>query len=748
MADMLGRLMEQAIGAASINDLDGCSERLQQILSIQPSHLEANRMLGKVLLMTGRTDAGRTRLTQAASMAPDDDELAYEAGVACLGCDDPSKAAEWFRRCLALQPAHTRAMFNLGWALRAMGQAAEAAEHFARVAAIQPGRYDAWLNLGNALASLNRYQPALDAYERAANVAQDPDNALLSMALMYHRLGRPMDVDRLLSRVSQAGRRSAAAATLEGERNLQAGDLTAALSCFEAAQTPDGDNIAVTTRTAHVLRRLHHLQRAQAVLETALTRHPDSALLLTELANIRLDRGALVEAIELSRRALADAPRSAPAHDVLGKALSLSGRFAEAVIAYRAARDLAPDEPGPHSNLLFALLHAPHATPEEVFAEHQAFGRRWEDTIPARSWRPRPLNGRRLRIGYVSPDFCHHAVQFFVEPLLHHHDRSRFEVFCYHIPRQTDPVTERFRRLADHWRVLPGHVPQAVETILADQIDILVDLAGHTAFNMLPVFAARPAPIQVSWIGYPGTTGLSRIDYRFTYGNGLKGSDQPRFSSEKLVSLTSPVAFVPPENAPPVTPPPVLQKGYVTFGSLNRYAKINETVRRCWAAILGRLPTAKLLVVAPGGDDPEQARTVASDFAATGIAADRLVIVGQQDLDGWMALHGQVDVALDPFPYRGGTTTPLSQWMGVPILCMDEQTPENLDLCSRVVATSVQSYVDLAVAMAGDVDGLVLRRAAGRAMSRLSIDVQARPVVAEVERHFLAFWEHWENSGA
>ena len=316
---------------------------------------------------------------------------------------------------------------------------------------------------------------------------------------------------------------------------------------------------------------------------------------------------------------------------------------------------------------------------------------------------------RRLRLGYVSPDFCEHAVTLFFEPILESHDRATFEVFCYHTGSRMDGVTGRLRRLADHWRTVTAlSADRAADLIRHDRIDILVDLAGHTAHNGLPIFARKPAPIQLSWLGYPGTTGLTRIDGRLVEPNAAPpGQDEP-FHTERLIRLDSGGALRPPMDAPPITPPPLLTSGRPRFGSFNRPQKIGPRVIAVWSRILHALPDASLLMVVPGGHDADIQEQVRAPFRAEGIDGARIEVAGLLPVRPFLELVAGTDIALDPFPYSGSTTTTLTLWMGVPVICLagddpTSSTSADIVACAglqHLIASDEEHYVDLACRLA------------------------------------------------
>jgi len=611
--------------------------------------------------------------------------------------------------------------------------------------ALRPGHGNGWFNLGNVLAALDRHPEAVAAFERALAVTESQGPVLINLALSELRCGHPAPARNAAGRVPAAFRATPGYRMLLAELAEAEGRDDEALAHCTVLLDQHPDHVPALVGRSRLLRRRGQGTLAAAGLEDALARGED-ARLLVELAETAHDLGRHERAASAAGRAAALAPQDAAALNAWGKALALRGELARAAEVFRTILRREPHRHGVHGNLLFALLHDDRSTPEEVFAEARRFGDIWERRFSAPDRRPGPGDtpGRRLRIGYVSPDFCDHAVAMIFAPLLEHHDRQEVEIVCYHVPRQIDEVTARLRRGADHWRTLDGSdFPAMAGIVGADRIDILVDLAGHTNRNVLPLFALRPAPIQVSAIGYPGTTGLTRIDYRLAYGSAPKESDSQAFSTEILVQLFRSLPYRLPEQAPEVVAPPMLETGAITFGSVTKFAKVNQGVRRCWARLLARLPTARLLVIAPSGNRPEVGREIRALFAAEGADPDQILIESEAPLDRWLALFARIDIVLDPFPYAGGTTIPLTHWMGVPVITLRPEQDRDISDGRWIFCRSLEHYLDTAVALATDRDALIRRRAELRARTLLDEHLNHRLATRDLERWYREIWQLW-----
>ena len=457
--------------------------------------------------------------------------------------------------------------------------------------------------------------------------------------------------------------------------------------------------------------------------------------------------GCLEEAeAQLVQAVLLD-PRSADAVKNLGTVYVYRARLAQGLAMFRRALLLDPADLKAHSNLLFAMNYQGSYDCREAYAESLA----WEKAharFPSQPHRSglRPADpGRSLRIGYLSADFYQHAVSTFFEPLLAHHDRERFETVCYSFVERPDQTTDRLKSLASVWRdcalLGDGEVAQLVRE---DRIDILVDLAGHTGARiLLPILARRPAPIQVSWLGYPNTTGLSAIDYRLTDPLVDPESEGNRYYSERLVRLAGGfLCYLPPADAPEPAPAPSAESGTVTFGSFNMLPKLSEATIALWSRIMLRVPDAKLVLKSHPLADQRTRVRVLSAFARYGVGEQRITLLGQlPSACEHLASYGAIDLALDSFPYNGTTTTCEALWMGVPVLALDGDRHAGRvsgSLLRRLghgelVAANEQDYLERAVALAADPQRLAGYRATLRPSMAASPLCDGAQFAAQVE---------------
>jgi len=502
---------------------------------------------------------------------------------------------------------------------------------------------------------------------------------------------------------------------------------------------------------AVLLKRIEAFDRAQQWFQRFLE-HQAHALVYFELAGLCRDRGQLSAAIDYMEQALALAPDSPELRATLADYLIKAGQQQQGVDMLRQVAETSGDIVS-HSKYLWHQHQLPELNPQALYQAHCQWSGLYAPSSRARHDHERDrCPDRPLRIGYLSGDFCSHSVAYFFEPLLEGHVRTNVELWGYGNCPHQDTVTKRLKDKLDHYRNVCGISDgQVVDWIEQDKIDILVDLSGHTGENRLGVLAHKPAPIQVSYLGYPDTTGMSQVDYRFTD----PWADEPaaqRYYTEKLVCLDSGfICYRPPEFAPAVQPLPALSQGRVTFASFNNSCKINATGIRMWANILRAVPTAQLLLKFGGGDDERVRVLYLKQFQALGVAQDRIRIIGRLPVVDHLDLYNQVDLALDSFPYHGTTTTCEALWMGVPTISLVGQhhvSRVGLSLLSRVglevfTANTEQEYVAKAVSFAQQTEHLSVMRKALRARMWHSPLCDKQAYARCVEKAYQRMWRHW-----
>ncbi|HSN38695.1 MAG TPA: tetratricopeptide repeat protein [Burkholderiales bacterium] len=528
-------------------------------------------------------------------------------------------------------PEALEALITEGNSCEDRGEYATARELYQRAVAMSPHSARAHMNLGNALAGLGNAPEALECYRRA-------------IVLQPQWLPAQLNLGALL---------------------LAAGDLAAAESAYRCALEIAPESASAWTGLGCALDT--HSDEAEVAFRMALALTPGHAGTASRLAHRLREQGHAREAIHELRSALLANPDDALLLRTLGEILAGVGEPEEACAAYRRALATTPDDWNVWGMLLWALNFVPEAGAGQILAEHRRFGDAMARAVGPTLDTPVRHEHRRLKVGYVSADFRRHSVACFIEPLLRHHDRARFEVHCFYNYSGGDEVTQRLFELAEHWHDIAGMDDADVARRIHDNgIDILVDLAGHTSHNRLGVFARKPAPVQITWLGYLCTTGLQAVDYRLCDAR----TDPPGLAETWQVETPlrlpdSQWCYSPQVELPLPTSLPRLANGHWTFGSFNQESKLNTPTLRAWASILLTVPDSRLRVLGITCDLVEE--RIRGVFVEQGVAVERIDILGRVPIEAYLSAFGDVDVALDTFPYNGATTTCDALLMGVPV---------------------------------------------------------------------------------
>jgi len=690
----------------------------RKAISLQPNHANAHYNLGNALKEQDRLDEAVASYRKAVLLTPDYAQLHSNLGDTLQTQGKLDEAIASYRKALRLNPDLVEVHYNLADVLREQGHLEDAAASYRRAIELKPDYAEAYNNLANVLKSQDKLDEAAEGYHRAIRLKPDYAEAYNNLGAILQKQGR----------LKEAVVRCQQAVSIKPD--------------FAEAHSNLGDAFYALGR----------LDEAVASCRRSLELNPDYAETYNSLGNALRELGRLDEAAACGRQALVLKPDFAEACNNLGNTLQAQGRLEEAIACYRQVLSIKPDSASAYSNLLYTMQYLNSVTPAEAFSEHQRYAERYETPLKAR-WQPHANSRdpeRRLRIGYVSADFYNHAVAFFIEPILASHDKSRVEIYCYYNHNKHDAHTDLIAAHADHWLACSKMSDeQLAERIRADGIDILVDLSGHTGYNRLPVFARKPAPVQATWIGYAGSTGLTAMDYRITNEEMDPPGLTERYHSETLLRMPdSGVAYRPEPGCPPVNPLPALTADTFVFASLNNLIKTNPSVVNLWARILGALPHARLML--GNITDSGIRQRVIERFGQAGVEADRLILQPRMSFSDYLALHHMIDLALDPFPYNGGTTTMHSLWMGVPVITLAGEHMVSrcaVPLLSRVglsdfITHNEEDYFQRAIQLAQDLPGLDrIRQSIRERMSASNYGSQT--VTRHLETAYREMWRKW-----
>ncbi len=748
--------MEVARGHHQAGRLAEAEEIYRRVLDQVPDHAGALHLLGVVAAQTGHLDAAIDLIGRAIAVNPAVAEYHNSLGEAYRQSGQRDRAVACLSHAIGLMPDYADAHNNLGNTLKDLGRLDEAIAAYRRAIELKPGGAEAQNNLGVALDRAGRPDEAIAAYRRAIDLKPDHCDAHINLAVALHAMGRLDEAIAACRRVLELRPGLVAAHISLGNALKGMGRLEEAIVVYRQVVALVPERAEAHTDLGAALGAAGRHVEAIAAHVHAIALKPDHAEAHNNLGVALHETGRLDEAIGAYDRAIALKPSLAVAHNNLAGVFKDQGRLDEALAGFRAALDVEPDFTEAASNLLFTLHCHPDYDAQAILAEHRRWARQYAEPL-ADQIRPHHNDrspDRKLRVGFVSPDFCNHPVGQSLLPLFTHCDRLQTEVVCYSDAPIADPVTERLQALADEWHSTVGlSDSQVADRVRDGRIDILVDLALHTAGNRLLVFARKPAPVQVSMLGLPSTTGLATIDYRLTdrYFDPPGSSDGDY--TERSIRLPHCIwCYEPLAEAPPVGALPSERNGFITFGCLNQVAKASRPALHLWLSILQALPGARLLIQSPPGAHRD---AVIQLFQAGGIAPDRVEFVPRVSRRAYLDRFHQLDLCLDPFPYNGHTTTLDALWMGVPVVTLAGRTGvgragvsvlSNLGVPELIAETPAQ-YVAIATALAADQERLAALRAGLRARMESSPLLDAKQYAADVQAAFRAMWTTWCGAG-
>lgn len=650
--------------------------------------------------------------------------LAADAASLVKEANDHFRAARMYEaraaylRAIEIDPSHAQALYMLGGIALNESDTATAIDFLHRAIAAAPDNADYSFSLGTILANIGRPEDAIPCFEEAIRLKPNVAEWYRHLAVMMHAVGK------------------------------HAEGLAASLRVTELNPT----DAQAFLDLGNTLQKLGKLKDAEAAFENAVGLAPQAAGPLVNLAMVRRDQGRPVEAEVPARRAVEIDPTMGQAWFTLGSALGPQARHVEAAEYLRKAIELDPDDDDPWHLLMFGMTYSDNWAASEVYEIHRRWGQRLPPAAPRSIDPSHRRASHRLRIGYLSPDFRRHPIAHFIEAPLKHHDRTRFEIFCYHTDGRSDETTERLKASADRWHWLAGVSDTEVEqAILTDEIDILVELSGHTDRHKLRMLARRVAPVQVTYLGYPNTTGVPAIDYRITDARADPPGEADELHTEKLLRLSeSFLCFTPPERVAHVGELPMKRNGFVTFGSFNNFTKLSPTTLGLWSEILEGAPNSRLMIKAAGLRDEGLRALLVQMLERAGVDRERVKIVSPtMSHREHMDAYAEVDIGLDTFPYHGTTTTLDALWMGVPVVTLvGDRHASRVGLSilgclglTDLVAHSAREYVEAALRLAADPTRLEQLRHSLRARLAASPLTDGTGFTTRLEQAYLQIWE-------
>jgi protein O-GlcNAc transferase len=637
------------------------------------------------LIRARQLDAAEAEAGRLVAAETDDAEARFVLGIVQAERGDFAVARANIERALAIDPdspwTRRLALTNV---LRDSGDARGAEAAALQLVERDPSRVQAHNALGLALHDQRRYDEAVDAFRHALSLDARYIAAHLNLAL-----------------------------SLEAS-----GHLSDAIAAIEAARTLAPDNARVALALATLLDHAKRRAEAKEWYLRAAHLDPDRAAeAYRRLGRLLYSDADIFSAITAYEEFVKREQRNAEAWNLLGNAYMDVAAIPHATRCYKAALAIDPKHADIFDNLLLCHHYDPTFTADRMYESHREWARRFaSDLAPIdRAPRSTPSSAARQRIGFMSQSLCSSPTGFFLLPLLRHIDTQRFEVFCYSAGARQDDVSEELRRYAETWREVGNDDDDILaQRIAADDLDVLIDLAGHAPGNRLRAVAGKPAPIVATWLDYFDTTGLDSVDYLIADVVSVPLNSSQRFSEAVLRIEPSRLCYAPPAYAPSPAAPPALRNGFVTFGSFNRLAKLAEPVVDLWARLLRAIPNARLLLKSAAFNHPTTRAVFASRFEQRGIATGRLDLRGSSPHLQMLTEYGDIDIALDPFPYNGGLTTCEALWMGVPVIALlgdsmiSRQSAALLMAAGRAewIARTEDEWLTIAIALGDDTSAL------------------------------------------
>ena len=714
--------LEKAVEHLGTGRLQQAETVCRNILEHEPDNADTLYILGMTAYQKGNYDIAFDLVNNAVAINASVPMYHNGLGVVLRGQGKLDEAIECYQKALDLRPDFAGVHNNLGNVFKDQGRLDEAIECYQKELRLRPDFADAHNNLGMMLKDQGRLDEAIECYQKALDLKPD-------FAGAHYNLGNVL---------------------------ADQGRLDEAIECYQKALRLKPDFADAHNNLGNVLKDQGRRDEAMKCYQKALRLKPDFADAHNNLGNVLADGGRPDEAIQCLQKALRLKPDFAGAYNNFGSVLGDQGRLDEAIQCYRKALQLEPDSPSVHSNFLLTLHYHDQVDRVQLFSEHLAWAAKHASPFVTaiQSHLNDRAPARRLRVGYVSPDFRGHSVAYFIEAVIASHDCTAIETICYSDVVQPDSVTNRLKGLASCWWDIVGMSDEQVaDTVRNDQIDILVDLSGHTARNRMLLFARKPAPIQVTYLGYPNTTGLSTIDYRITDSLTDPRGKADHLCVEELFRLPdSFLCYKPPEKTPSVTKIPAQETGSITFGSFNHRAKITPEVVKLWSRILTLVGNARLILKSKSLSAATTQELLRRMFIQNGISPERIEFVSHIPSQfEHLKLYNSVDIALDTFPYNGTTTTCEAMWMGVPVIALAGETHASrvgVSLLSNVglpdlIAKYTEEYVEKAVQLAGDLERLQALRANLRSMMVRSPLMDARGFTRSLEEAYRQMWRRW-----
>ena len=711
-------LLERAkrLQNAGRNHAREAEELYKTVLSIQPNHAEALHLYSLIAGDNNDWPLAASLLQRAVAAAPHLAFLHANLGLAYRYTGQAQNAVNSYMRAIELDPRDISVFLSLGNLLGECGKLNEAAQVFERVIQQHKNIPDAYSGLGTIYLSQSLHQKALEAFSLALKLKPDYLNAMNGLGIAQLYLGLKEEAYNTFVRALSLSPESVIALNNLGILVEERRDYYKAFDYFSRAAIYKPDDIQTLNNLSRVSLLMYNPGKAREAIHAALKIDPSN---INALRNKALEH-------------------------------NLSGELDSAIATFRKILSLAPNEIEVHSSMIFVMHYAPNIGPKEILDECKVWSEKFE--LPVLSQNV-PLKcdtdpERKLRVGFVSPDLFNHPVGRSLLQLYAHRDSSQYDVYCYSSSIVSDPITLELQKYSTKWHnIKKTPDPAVADLIREDQIDILVDLSLHSSNTRLTVFGYKAAPIQMTYLGYPSTTGMKSMDYRISDRSIDPEDEISQIYCEETLYLSSYWCYQEPELKIPVfvSTLPALKNGFITFGCLNNISKISEPTIQCWTDLLKEIPSSKMLLYCPEGDHWD---IVLERFTSRGIDKSRITLLPRQAFTKYFEAYREIDIALDPFPFGGGITTCDALWMGVPVVTLRGQTAVGrggTSILSNIgmpglIAHSQEEYISIAKSLGSDLEGLAATRKTLREKLEKSPVMDGKGFATEMEQLFRQAW--------
>ncbi len=705
--------------AAQHNEIDIAIDLVSRSLTVNPNHPDYWSNLGMLYCSRKRFDEASRACQKSIQLNPASPDAHNNLGNAQWGLNKIQEAIDCYQKAIDLRPDFAQAHYNLANGLRTLRQYSSAIDSYCKALELQPIYPEAFCNLGLAYKDQNQPVQAIDAFHKAINLQPSYLEAIINLGSVY----------------------------------AESKQFELAIEQYRKVIQLDPSSSDVCCSLGNLYYHTDQPLLAIEIYQHAIRVKPDNPTAHNDLGNVYKELWMPDEAIACYRQAISLSSERAIFHGNLGSTLKDVALYDESIASIRKALELDPSLVDTHDTLLMTMNYDPRSTSKTILAECK----KWDEQhgLPLRSKiksYPNSLDpDKRLRIGYVSPDFRLHPVGRFLLPIMKHHDKTNVEIYCYSNSDREDEITGQYRDIANHWEsVYSLSDDVASEKIRSDQIDILVDLSLHTSGNRLRMFAQKPAPIQFTYAGYPGTTGLSAIDYRFTDSElDPEGSDE--HYAEKSIRIPNFWCYDPAIDDDIALELPATRNGYITFGSLHNFCKVNYDVLNLWGKLLRELPNSRLILLAP----PDSCRSrVIEQLSQYGVDAGRIEFLNRMPHAEYMRTYHRIDISLDTFPYNGHSTSLDSLWMGVPVVTLVGKTVVGRGGLSQLtsigqndlIAYSADEYLEKAKQLSSNLEKLSTLRSSLRDQMRQSALINPAGITTAIEDAYRQKWIEYVRS--